>query len=198
MSTISPRLAGIGARVSVLTASARLRLEAKTALWVIGALATMLALNLLVTPSTAAPITPPAYLIPVAGVPATGLADSWGAARDGHRHEGVDIRAARGTLVRAVQDGRIVKLTRNVRGGLMVYQLDAQGRLVFCYAHLDAYAPGLKEGDIVRQGEPIGAVGQTGNATGPHLHFEIRRIETPGAWRSSVAIDPYPALTGGA
>lgn len=191
-------MACIGPRVSALSPSARRRIEAKTALWTVGALATMLALNLATSPSTAKTYVAPAYVIPVAGVSASSLSDSWGEARAGHRHEGVDIRAPRGTDVRAVRDGRIVKLTRNARGGLMAYQIDAQGRLVFCYAHLDAYAYGLKEGARVRQGQVIGAVGSTGNATGPHLHFEIRQIAEPRAWRRGVAIDPYPALTGGA
>jgi len=62
--------------------------------------------------------------------------------------------------------------------------------------HLSAYANGLKEGDSVRQGQVIGYVGSTGNATTPHLHFEIRSTEDTQRWWQGEAVNPYPYLTG--
>lgn len=139
-----------------------------------------------------------ALIIPVAGVATTELVDSWGAPRgSGRRHEGVDIMADEGTPVRAVASGTILKLHRSDRGGLTVYQSDASGWIIFCYAHLSAYADGLEEGQAVEQGEVIAEVGQTGNATTPHLHFEVLRAAERRQWWGGQAINPYQALVAG-
>lgn len=88
-------------------------------------------------------------------------------------HKGVDYAAPTGTPVRATGDGKIV--TRDHSGGYgktVVIQHGSQyGTL---YAHLSNYARGLTTGSRVRQGQVIGYVGQTGLATGPHLHYEFR------------------------
>lgn len=137
-------------------------------------------------------------IVPIEGVSTGDLVDSWGAARDGGRHhEGVDILAARGTPVRAAASGTILKLHGSDRGGLTVYQSDASGRFILCYAHLNAYAPDLAEGMVVEQGQVIAAVGQTGNATRPHLHFEVLRAKAAGQWWSGEALNPYLALVAG-
>ena len=52
-------------------------------------------------------------------------------------------------------------------------RIDHGGRVATAYAHLDRFAPGLRPGHLVRQGDVIGAVGSTGRATGPHLHYEL-------------------------
>src|SRR4051812_14761964 len=62
--------------------------------------------------------------VPVVGVARSELLDTFGQGRVGHRHEAIDIAAARGTRVVAVADGRVVKLFRSVPGGLTVYQFD--------------------------------------------------------------------------
>jgi murein DD-endopeptidase MepM/ murein hydrolase activator NlpD len=137
-------------------------------------------------------------IVPIAGIATSDLVDSWGAARDGgRRHEGVDIMADEGTPVRAAASGKILKLHRSERGGITVYQVDASGWVVFCYAHLNAYAEGLEEGMTVAQGQVIAEVGQTGNATTPHLHFEVLRAQAAGQWWGGEAVNPYQALVAG-
>lgn len=74
---------------------------------------------------------------------------------------------------------------------------DVDGEVVYCYAHLDANADGLRVGDFVARGPTLGYVGSTGNApaAAPHLHFEIQRPPPGKAWRQGVSLDPYPLLT---
>lgn len=139
-----------------------------------------------------------ALVIPVAGVQVATLADTWGHARSGGRsHQGIDIMAPALTPVRAAAGGRVVKFFRSDRGGLTVYQMDESGKLIFYYAHLASYAPSLREGDVVRQGDVIAYVGSSGNASTPHLHFEIQRASTDGKWWHGEAFNPYPALIAG-
>ena len=101
--------------------------------------------------------------------------DTWGAPRSGGRtHQGVDMLADRGTPVVAVEDGTIHRMSNNRRGGIAVW-LDGNGGDRYYYAHLDAWAPGLKVGQMVSRGESLGTVGTTGNAPAhiPHLHWEF-------------------------
>jgi murein DD-endopeptidase MepM/ murein hydrolase activator NlpD len=137
-------------------------------------------------------------IIPVAGVTSAQLTDSWGAARaQGRTHEGIDILAPQGTAVRAAVSGRIVKFFDSERGGVTIYEIDSAGRFIYYYAHLLARAPGLREGDQVRQGQVIGSVGRTGNATVPHLHFEVERLGPEHQWWRAESINPYPLLLAG-
>jgi murein DD-endopeptidase MepM/ murein hydrolase activator NlpD len=108
-------------------------------------------------------------------------------------HDAIDIMAARGTPVVAVNDGEVVKLFDSVRGGLTVYQFGPQQKVVYYYAHLDRYAPGLAEGQMLHRGDPIGFVGSTGNASAdaPHLHFEIGVLGPEKHWWQSRPINPY-------
>lgn len=96
----------------------------------------------------------------------------------------------------AADDGEIVRIGRNRRGGKIIYQLSADKKLVFYYAHLDRYAAGLKPGDYARQGDVIGYVGNTGNA-GPgnyHLHFSVMiPNDSKKLWKGK-SINPYPLL----
>lgn len=138
-------------------------------------------------------------IVPVRGVVRRDLADTWGDARsDGRAHEGIDIMAPSGTPVLAVADGRIVKFFDSVPGGVTIYQFDRRERFVYYYAHLNARAAGLAEGDRVRQGQVIGYVGMSGNAPVPHLHFEIRRLGAERRWWESESLNPYPFLMTGA
>jgi murein DD-endopeptidase MepM/ murein hydrolase activator NlpD len=104
--------------------------------------------------------------------------DSWGWARSGGRsHKGVDMIASRGTPVVAVRDGS-AQFKTNGLGGRAVWLTAANGDK-FYYAHLDDWNGSSRE---VQAGELIGWVGSTGNAGGPHLHFETQpggRVENP-------------------
>jgi len=139
---------------------------------------------------------PDAIMIPVAGVIRTDLRDTFGAARTGHRHEALDIMAARGTPVLAAVDGTIRKLITSRAGGLTIYEFDGQEKMNYYYAHLDGYASGVREGNRVKRGELIGYVGSTGNApaNAPHLHFAMSVVPPTKEWWKGEAIDPYPIL----
>jgi murein DD-endopeptidase MepM/ murein hydrolase activator NlpD len=136
-------------------------------------------------------------LIPVEGIKRAQLVDNFDEKRGGVRkHEALDIMAARGTPVVAVGDGRVAKLFRSVFGGITVYQFDADDRFVYYYAHLDKYAEGLKEGAMLRKGDPVGYVGSTGNApaNAPHLHFAIFKLGPEKQWWKGTAVNPFPLL----
>lgn len=143
---------------------------------------------------------PPPLLIPVAGVRADELVDSYGAARGaGREHQGIDIRADPGTPVLAAADGVIVQRYSGGAGGIALYQRGLDGRTIYYYAHLQGYASGLKEGDLVRRGQPIARVGDSGNARGnPHLHFAVYTVTDPNRWWRGRHIDPYGLLGGAA
>jgi murein DD-endopeptidase MepM/ murein hydrolase activator NlpD len=104
--------------------------------------------------------------------------------------------APRRTPVRAVEDGTIAKLFTSKAGGLTIYQFEPSGTFCYYYAHLDAYADGLAEGQTVHRGALIGYVGSTGNASpdAPHLHFSIFRLTPERQWWKGEPIDPYPVL----
>lgn len=155
-------------------------------------------------PLAAAAVKTPGGLlpIPVAGVPATHLVDGWDQPRGGGTrvHHAIDIMAPRGTPVRAVAPGRVEKLFNSGAGGNTIYVRSPDGRLVYYYAHLDAYRPGLAEGQAVRAGEEIAQVGATGNASpdAPHLHFEVKRMAPGERWYEGEGVNPYPLLVGSA
>jgi murein DD-endopeptidase MepM/ murein hydrolase activator NlpD len=108
-------------------------------------------------------------------------------------HRGIDWAAPRGTPVRAA--GRGVVTAAGHLGAYGQYLLiDHGGTIATAYAHLERYAPGLRSGRAVEQGEVIGLVGSTGRATGPHLHYEIlvagRQIDPLGFASTIVARAP--------
>ena len=88
-------------------------------------------------------------------------------------HKGVDYAARTGTPVKATGAGAISFLGRKGGYGQVVI-IQHGDRYETVYAHLSGYKGGLRQGSRVRQGEVIGYVGQTGLATGPHLHYEFR------------------------
>ncbi len=90
----------------------------------------------------------------------------------GHIHTGIDLAIARGTPVHAALDG-IAHIVVSATGYGLHVILDHGDGLTTLYAHLDSVA--VHEGDAVAAGDVIGTVGSTGNSTGPHLHFEVRR-----------------------
>jgi murein DD-endopeptidase MepM/ murein hydrolase activator NlpD len=139
---------------------------------------------------------PTSLLIPVQGVSASDLRDTFTQARSGGRvHDAIDILAPRGTPVLAAVDGTIRKLFLSRAGGLTIYEFDAAQRRVYYYAHLDRYAD-IREGDAIRRGAVIGYVGTTGNAPPqtPHLHFAVEDLPPTKEWWKGSAVNPYPLL----
>lgn len=87
-------------------------------------------------------------------------------------HRGVDFAAPEGTPVYATSDGFVVEKDRRYGYGNII-RLRHDSRIETIYAHLSRFALGIQEGIRVKQGEVIGYVGSTGQATGPHLHYEV-------------------------
>ena len=111
----------------------------------------------------------------------------------GRRHEAADLLAPRHTPIHAVDDGKIARLFLSKAGGITVYQTDPSERFCYYYAHLERYADGLKEGDLIKRGDVIGYVGTSGNAPPgtPHLHFAIYELSAQRRWWEGTPIDPY-------
>jgi murein DD-endopeptidase MepM/ murein hydrolase activator NlpD len=149
------------------------------------------------TTTTASPSTddspeppPPSgsLVCPVDG--AVSFTDTWGAPRSGGRtHKGVDMIAARGTHLVAIESGTIKRLRNGGLGGITIWLTGSSGDEYY-YAHLDDWADGLAAGQSVAAGELIGYVGNTGNAryTVTHLHFEYH----PGG---GSAVNPTPLVS---
>jgi murein DD-endopeptidase MepM/ murein hydrolase activator NlpD len=144
-------------------------------------------------------VAPSGLALPVMGIKADQLTDTFDAARSaGRRHDAIDIMAAEGTPVIAAADGTVEKLFNSVRGGMTIYERSTDGKWEYYYAHLAAYAPGLQEGQQVKRGQVIARVGHTGDASaaGPHLHFAINTMGPTDRWWNGTAINPYPLLAG--
>lgn len=106
-------------------------------------------------------------------------------------HDGIDIATGSGTPVYAAHTARVIYSDNELSGyGNLLILRDNKG-LVTVYAHNRRLL--AEVGQVVRRGEKIAEVGQTGRASGPHLHFEVRAKNTA---RRYVAIDPLPLLTG--
>lgn len=150
-----------------------------------------------------APPVPPAeisgvgLLIPVQGVAASSLVNTYDQARgQGRRHDAIDIMAPRGTPVLAVTDGVVMKLFQSERGGITLYELAPDRRTIYYYAHLDRYAAGITEGKQLRRGQVLGYVGDTGDADpgNYHLHFEVSTTADPKKYWGGTPENPYPLL----
>jgi murein DD-endopeptidase MepM/ murein hydrolase activator NlpD len=145
-------------------------------------------------------VAPSGLAIPVVGVKPGQLEDTFDNARGaGRRHDAIDIMAAEGTPVIAAADGTIEKLFfSHGGGGITVYERSVDGKWMYYYAHLSAYAPGLAEGQQVKRGQVIARVGHTGDASaaGPHLHFAINSMAPGERWWNGTPINPYPLLAG--
>ncbi|WP_329892589.1 M23 family metallopeptidase [Stenotrophomonas sp. SMYL11] len=140
---------------------------------------------------------PDGLLLPVQGVLPSQLRDTFSDARsEGRVHDAIDIMADAGTPVLAVADGTVEKLFDSERGGLTIYQFEPSGRWCYYYAHLQRYADGLAEKQVIKRGEVIGYVGSTGNASAqaPHLHFEVHVLGPEKQWWKGESINPYPLL----
>lgn len=134
---------------------------------------------------------PSGLAMPVQGVRANQVADTFGAPRGRDRkHEGVDIFAKRGTPILSSTRGLVIGVREGGLGGRQVWVLGpAQER--HYYAHLEDWAPGMARGRVVEAGDVLGFVGDSGNAKGtpPHLHY--------GVYGEGGAYDPLPLLRTG-
>ena len=145
----------------------------------------------------------PRLIFPIVG--AVAFQDDWGDARWQGSHQGTDIMAPRRTVAGAAEAGKIKFWTSSASAGCMLY-LYGQSGTTYLYIHLNndvtkgndnrgkcvpgmAYAKGLQDGATVEAGEPVGYVGNSGDAdsTDPHLHFEVHPND-------GGAVNPYPHL----
>jgi murein DD-endopeptidase MepM/ murein hydrolase activator NlpD len=151
-------------------------------------------------PGQAAPHPGGLLAIPVAGVARSAIADSWEDPREGgaRQHHGTDIMAPGGTVVTAAAPGTIEKLFQSVAGGTTLYVRSPDRLWVYYYAHLAGYAPGVHEGQVVKTGDALGYVGDTGNAGvgNFHLHFGLSRTTPEQHWYHAQDVNPYPYLAG--
>jgi murein DD-endopeptidase MepM/ murein hydrolase activator NlpD len=102
-----------------------------------------------------------------------------------HWHSGIDLAARRGTPVHAALPGSAQVIVSATGYGLHVV-IDDGGGLSTLYGHLDRVD--IAVGQYIGAGEVIGTVGSTGNSTGPHLHFEVRRDGVPEDPRNDIAL----------
>ena len=136
-------------------------------------------------------------IIPVQGVKPDQLHDTFMDARtEGRVHDAIDIPAPAGTPVLAAADGEVARLFQSERGGMTIYQFSMDRKLIYYYAHLQRYADGIAPGQVLRQGQVIAYVGDTGNAGAGnyHLHFSISVIPNPTRYWEGTNINPYPLL----
>jgi peptidoglycan LD-endopeptidase LytH len=116
----------------------------------------------------------PSFIIPVIGATCKSIISFYGDARDnGRKHEGIDIVAPKGTFVIAPSEGVITSVRYNSLGGKVIWMKDAIQKRSYYFAHLDSQI--VSKGMMVKRGDTLGTVGNTGNArrTRSHLHFGI-------------------------
>ncbi len=131
---------------------------------------------------------PTSLPVPVDGVAARRIADTFGAPRGRDRtHAGIDIFARRGTPVRSASPGVVASIRDTGLGGRQVWVV-GPARERYYYAHLEDWRADLVEGEVVAAGTVLGYVGDSGNAAGtpPHLHW--------GIYGADGAYDPLPLL----
>ena len=105
------------------------------------------------------------------------LSSSFGEVRSTSVHKGIDIAKNLGESVNASLDGRVIKAEYNNGGYGNLIVLEHENNMKTYYAHLSEIY--VKKGDIIKKDDIIGAIGNTGNSTGPHLHFELRVNDKP-------------------
>jgi hypothetical protein len=157
-------------------------------------------------PTLPPPPQKPRIIFPVVGP--VDYRDDFGEPRSGEPHQGNDILAPKKALAVAAEAGKIKFWTTSASAGCMLYLYGRSGT-TYLYIHLNndltsrndnrgrcvagtAYAQGLKSGATVAAGQPIGFVGDSGDANGvnPHLHFEVHP-------KDGRAVDPFPYLRRG-
>jgi murein DD-endopeptidase MepM/ murein hydrolase activator NlpD len=111
--------------------------------------------------------------------------------RNGSFHDGLDISAPSGSTVNAAHNGRVIYSGSDLGGYGNLVILRSEEGLTTVYAHNRRNL--VSEGQLVKRGQKISEVGQTGHATGPHLHFEVRVRDSKSRY---IAVDPIPLLDG--
>lgn len=104
--------------------------------------------------------------------------------RDGARHEGIDIKGASRAPITASFPGRVIQAGQGATGYGLSVTIDHGDGVTTLYAHLQSVT--VRAGDVVESGRQVGVQGQTGRASGPHLHYEVRINGRP--------VDPMPYL----
>ncbi len=130
------------------------------------------------------------YMFPVLGATANDYSNDFGAPRaDTGFHQGIDVFAAAGTPILAINDGVLSNVGWNTLGGRRFWLTDRYGHQ-FYFAHLSGFSPLAKDGAQVKRGDVIAFLGNSGDAEGtpPHLHFEMHPA---GGW----AVPPFQYIT---
>ncbi|MEZ5813797.1 MAG: LysM peptidoglycan-binding domain-containing M23 family metallopeptidase [Alphaproteobacteria bacterium] len=109
------------------------------------------------------------FLKPVDGT----VVSSYGPKKNGLHNDGVNIRAVRGTAVKAAENGVVVYAGDEIKGSGNLILIRHEDRWMTAYAHLGDIR--VKRGDVLKRGDVIGTVGSTGSVDSPQLHFEVRR-----------------------
>lgn len=108
-------------------------------------------------------------------VPSSSSVSSDFGIRSGKHHDGIDIAAPEGSAIVAVADGKVTYSGNDIKGYGNLTIISHSNGYFSVYAH--ASKNFLEQGENVHRGQVIANVGQTGNATGPHLHFEVRHFD---------------------
>ena len=134
-------------------------------------------------------------MVPVAGVYPAWIKNSFYASRDhgSRQHNALDIMAPAGTPIVSADDGQVLAIRWNGKGGNVIYATDPDRRFVYFYAHLRDYHPRSVPGRQVKRGDVLGYVGTTGNAkaSAPHLHFQVRIYPRSNNWPTGTPVNPY-------
>jgi len=109
--------------------------------------------------------------------PLKGRISSYFGVRRGRHHDGIDIAAPLGTLIRAAEAGKVIYSNKKIKGYGNLILIRHRNRYITVYAHNQINL--VAKGQMVRRGQVIALVGKTGRATGPHLHFEVRYQKRP-------------------
>lgn len=127
----------------------------------------------------------PQFVAPTRGILTSGFGARWGSL-----HAGLDIANSVGTPVYAAADGEVIASGPTPGFGLWVKIRDSQGTVTL-YGHIDTTL--VQTGERVMAGDQIATMGNRGNSTGPHLHFEVHRNGTvrvdPAAWLQERGVD---------
>ena len=109
------------------------------------------------------------FMRPVSGP----IVSAFGPKKSGLHNDGINIKASRGSPVRAAENGVVAYAGSQLKGSGNLVLLRHQGQWMTAYAHMDKIM--VKRGSVVKKGETIGTVGSTGSVSSPQLHFEVRR-----------------------